>query len=62
MSLHYLENLFAPRSIAVIGASERAGSLGRIAFDNLRCGGYAGELVAVNPKYQSVAGVPCLPS
>lgn len=62
MSLHYLENLFAPRSIAVIGASERAGSLGRIAFDNLRCGGYAGELVAVNPKYQSVAGLPCLPS
>ncbi|OGA53230.1 MAG: hypothetical protein A3G25_05455 [Betaproteobacteria bacterium RIFCSPLOWO2_12_FULL_63_13] len=59
MSKHYLEHLFAPRSVAVIGASERAGSLGRIAFDNLRSSGYTGELVAVNPKYRSVAGLPC---
>jgi acetyltransferase len=62
MSAHYLEHLFAPSSIAVIGASERAGSLGQIAFNNLRSAGYAGELIAVNPKYQSVAGVPCYPS
>ena len=59
MSTHYLERLFAPRSVAVIGASERADSLGRVAFDNLRSAGYAGELVAVNPKYRSVAGLPC---
>ncbi len=62
MSDHYLEQLFAPRSIAVIGASERPGSLGRIAFDNLRRGGYAGELLLVNPKYQRIAGLPCFPS
>jgi len=62
MSVHYLEHLLAPRSIAVIGASERAGSLGRIVFDNLRSGGYAGKLFAVNPKYQSLDGVACLPS
>lgn len=62
MSVHYLEHLLAPRSIAVIGASERVGSLGRIAFDNLRSGGYTGELLAVNPRYQSLAGIPCLPS
>ena len=59
MNVHYLEHLFSPRSVAVIGASERTGSLGRIAFDNLRSGGYAGELIAVNPKYRSVAGLPC---
>ncbi|MBI5922515.1 MAG: bifunctional acetate--CoA ligase family protein/GNAT family N-acetyltransferase [Betaproteobacteria bacterium] len=59
MSVHYLEHLLAPRSIAVIGASERAGSLGRIVFDNLRSGGYAGKLFAVNPKYQSLDGVAC---
>jgi acetyltransferase len=59
MSVHYLEHLFSPRSVAVIGASERTGSLGRIAFDNLRSGGYAGELIAVNPKYRSVAGLAC---
>ena len=62
MSDHYLERLFSPRSIAVIGASERIGSLGRIAIDNLRIGGFTGELIAVNPKYQSVAGLPCYPS
>lgn len=62
MSIHYLEHLFSPGSIAVIGASEREGSLGQIAFHNLRSAGYAGELIAVNPKYQSVAGVPCYPS
>ena len=47
MKMHYLEYLFVPRSVAVVGATERAGSLGRIAFDNLRAGGYAGELDAV---------------
>lgn len=59
MTDHYLERLFAPRSVAVIGASERTGSLGRIAFENLRAGGYSGELIAVNPKYRSLAGLPC---
>lgn len=62
MSAHYLEHLFSPGSIAVIGASERAGSLGHIVFDNLRSAGYAGELIAVNPKHRSVAGFPCHPS
>lgn len=62
MSIHYLEHLFSPKSIAVIGASERIGSLGRIAFDNLRSAWYTGELIAVNPKHQSVAGLPCYPS
>ena len=59
MTVHYLERLFSPRSVAVIGASERPGSLGRIAFENLRAGGYSGELIAVNPKYRSLAGLPC---
>ncbi len=62
MAGHYLQNLFIPRSLAVVGASEREGSLGRYAFDNLIAGGYAGELVAINPKYESVAGRPCFPS
>lgn len=62
MAGHYLENLFIPRSLAVVGASERAGSLGRYAIDNLLAAGYAGELVAINPKYQRVAGRPCFPS
>jgi len=59
MSRHYLDNLFIPRSLAVVGASERVGSLGRHAFDNLRAAGYAGELLAINPKYSRVSGLPC---
>ncbi|HEX4329522.1 MAG TPA: bifunctional acetate--CoA ligase family protein/GNAT family N-acetyltransferase [Burkholderiales bacterium] len=62
---HYLEPLFAPRSVAVVGASERAGSLGRAVFDNLRAGGafaqQGGLLYPVNPKHAQVAGVDCYP-
>ena len=59
MSAHYLTPLFAPRSVAVIGASVRAGSLGHAVFANLRAGGFAGGLFAVNPKYEVIDGAPC---
>ena len=59
---HYLQHLFAPRSVAVVGASARAGSLGRLAFDNLRHGGFSGPIVPVNPKHQAIDGVPCFPT
>lgn len=62
MTRHYLQNLFIPRSVAVVGASERQDSLGRYALDNLLSAGFSGELVAVNPKYQKVAGLPCFGS
>ena len=35
---HYLEPLFAPRHIAIVGASERPGSLGQSVFSNLMVG------------------------
>jgi acetyltransferase len=72
---HYLDPLFAPRSIAVVGASEREGSLGRAVLENLRgpldAGGggkpeaaegaahYTGTLYPINPKHKQVAGLPC---
>ena len=56
---HYLEHLFAPRSVAVVGASERLGSLGRAVFENLRAAGYTGTLYPVNPKHKQVGEVPC---
>ena len=59
MSAHYLSRLFAPRSVAVIGASTRAGSLGHAVFANLRAGGFSGDLFAVNPKYDVIDGLPC---
>lgn len=59
---HALDSLFAPKSIAVIGASDRPESVGGIVLQNLRAGGYEGELFAINAKRQSVQGMPCHPS
>jgi len=56
---HYLDPLLRPRSIAVVGASERPHSVGRRTMENLLTGQYPGRLYAVNPGYDSVLGVPC---
>ena len=56
---HRLDPLLRPGSIAVLGATERTGTVGRTAVENLLKGGYAGPLYAVNPGYASVCGVPC---
>lgn len=58
-SKHYLSPLFAPRSVAVIGASERPGSIGAVIVRNLLETPYAGKLYAVNPKHSEVFGIPC---
>jgi len=56
---HYLTPLFEPQSVALIGASEREGSIGAVLVANMRAAQYRGALYAVNPKYKSVQGVPC---
>ena len=58
---HPLSVLFEPRSIAVIGATERHGAIGAVVLANLLAAGFAGWLVAVNPKYDTVQGVRCVP-
>jgi acyl-CoA synthetase (NDP forming) len=55
-----LERLIAPRSIAVVGASPRAGSFGVRTLENLAH--FAGEVFPVNAKYESVAERRCYPS
>jgi acyl-CoA synthetase (NDP forming) len=59
---HRLDPLLRPRSIAVLGASEREGTVGRSVIENLLRGGYEGGLYAVNPGRRSVLGVRCYPS
>jgi acyl-CoA synthetase (NDP forming) len=59
---HRLDPLLRPASIAVLGASERADTVGRTSVENLRRSGFTGPLFAVNPRYSSVCGVPCFPS
>jgi len=57
MSTYRLDKLFAPRSVAVVGASPRQGSLGRSLLGNLREGGFAGPIYIVNPSHPEIDGV-----
>lgn len=57
-----LSALLAPRSIAVIGASEREGNLGGVAVGHLRKFGYAGAVWPINAGRPSVGGLPCFAS
>jgi len=41
--------------------SRRTGTVGRTVLDNIKAGGYAGQLYAVNPNAQEIGGVPCFP-
>jgi len=63
MTIRNLDKLFSPASVAVIGASERAGSIGSVLTRNLVTGGFAGPVWGVNPHYDTtVHGAPCFPS
>src|SRR5438445_968541 len=57
-----LDALFAPKSIAVIGASNRQGSVGRAVFANILLNEYTGTVYPVNPKDRSISGVRSYPS
>lgn len=59
---HPLHPLFAPASIALVGASERAGSVGHAVLANLRGGGFQGSLYWVNPRHATLDGERCYPS
>ena len=58
---HRLEPLLNPRSVALVGVSERPGSVGAWLLDTFIAGGYQGELFLVNPRYHELAGRPCYP-
>jgi len=55
VSAHHLEYLLAPQSLAVIGASDRAGSVGAKVIDNVLSGGFRGPVWPVNLRHASVA-------
>lgn len=57
-----LEPMFAPSSIAVVGASRRPGSVGYAVMRNLVYGGYTGVVYPVNPKTKSILGARCVQS
>ena len=51
-----------PASVAVIGASRRPGSVGRVILQNLIDGGFPGPVYPVNPGAAELDGIGCLPS
>lgn len=57
-----LDAIFAPRNVAVIGATETAGSVGRTILWNLISNPFGGAVFPVNPKRPSVLGIKAYPS
>ncbi len=57
-----LARLLRPRSVAVVGATDRAGSYAAQALINLDAIGFPGEVWGVNPGRTEVLGRPCVPS
>lgn len=53
--------MFAPKSVAVIGATEAVGSVGRMLMENLRASEFGGMLFPVNPKRASVLDIKAFP-
>ena len=58
MGKHYLSSLFTPKTVAVIGASNRLESVGGLVFRNLLEGGYTGRCFPINPKHTEIQGQP----
>jgi acetate---CoA ligase (ADP-forming) len=57
-----LEPLLAPRSIAVLGATDRPGSYGQLILDNIERSEFAGPVWGINPKRQRIGTIECVPS
>jgi len=57
-----LQPLLAPRSIALVGASQKPDSFGRAVFEMLRIDGYLGRVYPVNPGYPRIDDLTCYPS
>lgn len=62
MTIRNFDYLFKPRSVALIGASPKAGSVGLITARNLLRGGFKGPIWLVNPRHAAIEGQTCYPS
>jgi acetyltransferase len=57
MTIENLDRVFEPGTVAVIGASDRPGSVGATVMHNLTSRGFGGTIIPVNPNRDSVAGI-----
>jgi acetyltransferase len=56
MSVRNLDKMFGPRSVALVGATPRRGSVGAVLARNLRRAGFAGPVMLVNPHHKRIGG------
>src|SRR5262252_8842354 len=61
LTRHPLDAIFAPKSVAVVGATEKAGSVGRTVLWNLMNTPFGGPIYPVNPTRPSVLGIKAYP-
>lgn len=61
MSVRNLDKLFNPASVALIGATDRAGSVGAVVMRNLQRAGFHGTLMLVSPHHRELGGMPVHP-
>lgn len=59
MSIRNLDHLLNPRSVALIGASAKDGSMGATVLHRLTTAGFEGQVHLVNPNYKEIDGRPC---
>ncbi|ROR03501.1 acetate--CoA ligase family protein [Desulfosoma caldarium] len=62
MGFHQMDAFFRPRSVAVIGASESPEKYGNIILRNILDGGFRGAVYPINPKSDTILGLPCFRS
>ena len=58
---HWMSRMLSPDSIALVGASGKPESLGQKVLKLLTDNFYPGRLLLVNPRYESIDGLPCYP-
>src|SRR3972149_6982860 len=57
-----LERMISPTSVAVVGASNKVGSVGNAVMVNILQGGFTGKLYPVNPSRKEILGLKCYSS
>ncbi len=57
-----IDRLLRPRSVAIVGASEKPGALGASLLANLVQAGFSGDIHLINPNREEISGRPCLKS
>lgn len=62
MTIRNLHTMLDARSVALIGASPRSGSIGAMVARNLLAGGFKGTIDFVNPQHATIDGRPCVAS